>query len=97
MTVNSQKLNELKKDKMTIESNLNTETIKNKERKNMIPKMKKILKVYKSLKAPKAKNNILKQVLEKVVYEKNMGGRWHTNPDDFEIVLYPKLPNSYIK
>lgn len=97
MTVNSQKLNELKKDKMTIESNLNTEIIKNKKRKNMIPKMKKILEVYKSLKTPKAKNDILKQVLEKVVYEKNMGGRWHTTPDDFEIVLYPKLPNSYIK
>lgn len=93
-SVNSQKLEKLKKDKMVIESNLANEIARNKNRKNIVPKIEKLLEVYQNLKTPKAKNDMLKQVLEKVIYTKNKGGRWHNAPDDFEIILYPKLPDS---
>lgn len=93
-SINSKKLEQLKKDKLTIESNLATDAVRNKSRKEIIPKIEKILEVYNSLKTPKAKNDMLKQVLEKVVYTKDKNGRWHNAPDDFEIVLYPRLPDS---
>lgn len=93
-TINSKKLEQLKKDKAILESNLATEIARNENRKNIVPKIEKLLEVYKNLKTPKAKNDMLKQVLEKVVYTKENGGRWHHSPDDFEIILYPKLPDS---
>ena len=40
---------------------------------------------------------MLKNVLEKVIYTKLKGGRWHSDPEDFEIILYPKLPDSSFK
>ncbi len=60
--------------------------------KNIIPKVEYLLSVYNTLSTPKAKNDMLKEVLEKVIYIKCKNGRWHNNPDDFEIVLYPKIP-----
>ncbi len=93
-SINSKKLEKLKKDKMAIESLVDTEIARNKNKKIVVPKIEKLLEVYKNLKTPKAKNDMLKQVLEKVVYTKDKGGRWHNSPDDFEIILYPKLPDS---
>ena len=49
------------------------------------------LDVYDQLPTAKAKNDMLKEVLEKVVYTKESGGRW-AKPDAFEIVIYPKIP-----
>lgn len=95
-SINYKKLEKFKKDKMAIETNLATEIARNSNKKEMVPKVKKLLEVYKNLKTPKAKNDMLKQVLEKVVYTKDKGGRWHNAPDNFEIVLYPKLPDSSI-
>ena len=80
--------------KMAIESLVATEIARNKNKKIVVPKIERLLEVYKNLKTPKAKNDMLKQVLEKVVYTKDKGGRWHNSPDDFEIILYPKLPDS---
>ena len=60
----------------------------------MIPKIEKLLEVYNELPNAKQKNDMLKEILEKVVYTKDKGGRWHNLPDDFEIVVYPKIPNS---
>ena len=44
-----------------------------------------------SLPSPSAKNVMLKEVLEKVVYTKEVNGRWG-DPGDFIIDLYPKIP-----
>ena len=96
-SVNSQKIEQLKKDKAILESNLKTEVARNESRKTIIPKIEKLLEVYKNLKTPKAKNDMLKEILEKVVYTKDKGGRWHNSPDNFEIILYPKLPDSSLK
>lgn len=63
-------------------------------RKQIIPKVEKLLEVYESLPSAKAKNDMLKEVLEKVVYLKTKNGRWKNSPEDFEITLYPKIPKS---
>ncbi len=52
-----------------------------------------ILKFYNKLPSAQAKNELLKQILEKVVYTKTKNGQCkNTSPDDFEIILYPKIP-----
>lgn len=96
-SVNSQKMEQLKKDKAILESNLKIEVARNERKKTIIPKIEKLLEVYKNLKTPKAKNDMLKEILEKVIYTKDKGGRWHNSPDNFEIILYPKLPDSSLK
>ena len=47
----------------------------------------------------KGKNNepLKEEVLEKVVYNKEDKCRWHNSPDNFEIVLYPKLPKKQLR
>jgi len=71
-----------------------TEEQREEARKVIIPKVEKLLETYYELPTPQARNDMLKEVLEKVLYTKKQGGRWHTSPDDFELVLYPRLPCS---
>ena len=93
-SVNSKKIEQLKSDKSVLESDLVSAVNHSKNKKNIVPKIENLLEVYKNLETPKAKNDMLKQVLEKVIYIKEKNGRWHNSPDDFEIILYPKLPDS---
>ena len=65
--------------------------------KELVPKVEKLLEVYSELPDAKAKNEMLKEVLEKVVYNKEDKCRWHNSPDNFEIVLYPKLPKKQLR
>ncbi len=41
-----------------------------------------------------AKNLILKEIVQKIVYIKAEKGRWHGNEDGFAITIYPLLPKS---
>lgn len=59
-----------------------------------IPKVKRVLELYYQLDDAADKNALLKEVLEKVVYTKAQGGRYSGCIDKFELVLYPKIPNS---
>lgn len=52
-----------------------------------------ILSQYRTAQSPAEKNALLKSVMEKAVYTKTVNGRWHNSPDEFELVLYPKLPH----
>ena len=61
-------------------------------RTDIIPDVQNILEAYHKLKTPTAKNDLLKEILEKVIYTKEKSGRWHNEPDDFVIEVYPKLP-----
>lgn len=58
----------------------------------MIPKLENIIDVYYTLPDAKSKNDLLKEVIEKVVYIRSVGGRWIKDKDNFEITVYPKLP-----
>lgn len=76
----------------TLEADLQLEERREESRIHIIPKVERLLDIYHKLESPAAKNDLLKEVLEKVVYIKEKGGRWHSSPDDFELTLYPKLP-----
>lgn len=41
-----------------------------------------------------AKNLILKEIVQKIVYNKTAKGRWHGNEDDFAITIYPLIPKA---
>lgn len=90
----TEKLNQLSEDKIEIEKQLGTESIREKSMKEIIPKVEKLLDVYHELPTAQEKNDMLKDVLEKVVYKKTQNTRWSGSPDDFEITIYPKLPKS---
>ena len=62
-------------------------------KKSIIPKIENLLAAYWSLDSAAAKNDMLKEVIEKVVYEKDKGGRW-ADPTDFRIKIYPRLPKN---
>ena len=48
--------------------------------------------VYRALASPLEKNELLRGVLEKVLYEKEVGGRNSGKEDTFRLRLFPKLP-----
>lgn len=87
------RIKQAENDRAALIEDLDIEEKREASRKIIIPKVESLLDVYASLPTPKAKNEMLKDVLEKVVYTKKVSGRW-AKPDDFQIVLYPKIPRS---
>lgn len=87
----SSKLQQAYSDKAALSAGLNESIRRRETQRSIIPKVEHLLDVYGSLPTPSAKNAILKEVLEKVVYVKEVNGRWG-DPDDFKIDLYPKIP-----
>ncbi len=61
----------------------------------IIPKIEHLLEVYYDLPSAKAKNEMLREVIEKAIYRKTHSARWHGSPDDFELTIYPHLPDSF--
>lgn len=60
----------------------------------LIPKVERLLEVYDSVEDAKTKNEMLKEVLSRVDYLKTVNGRWHNNPSDFTLLLYPRVPGA---
>lgn len=58
----------------------------------ILPKVERVINLYWKLESPADKNKLLKEVLDKAVYTKEASGRWHASPDDFKLIIYPKLP-----
>lgn len=79
-------------DRATLEEEIAHEKAREVGRKNIIPKVERVLDVYHELPTPQAKNDLLKEVIEKAVYIKEKNGRWHNPPDAFELTIYPKIP-----
>lgn len=88
----SKKLDEAINHKKEIKAKIDNELLLNESKTTIIPKIENLLKVYHTLPNAQEKNRMLKEVLEKVTYVKDRNGRWHNSPDDFEIIIYPKLP-----
>ena len=61
-----------------------------KARKDLAPAVRSVVDHYYSLPTPKDKNLMLKQILEKVEFEKTTKGRG--TEDDFTITVFPRLP-----
>ena len=77
-----------------VEKDIALDAAREESRRNIIPKVEQLLDVYESLPDAKAKNDMLKSVLEKVVYTKRLRARDGGTVDGFELVLYPRLPPS---
>lgn len=59
-------------------------------KKSLVPKVETVVEKYNSIPTASEKNVMLKEVLEKIVYEKTARGKKHG--DEFTIKLYPKIP-----
>lgn len=88
----SSKIDSLNKDRNNLIKKINSRQEKELNEETLIPKIENIIKIYWTLDQPEDKNNLLKEVLEKAVYYKNVNGRWHNKPDEFELEIYLRLP-----
>jgi DNA invertase Pin-like site-specific DNA recombinase len=94
----SERTEEAKRKLKVLEKDIRIEIDREKNRLSAAPKIKQLLDVYETLPTA-AKNDMLKELLEKIVYTKSVkGNRWRReDADKFEIVVYPKLPSSVEK
>ncbi len=89
----SQRIADAKSDMTALSAEIGIELMREKSAADIIPTVEKLLDTYRSLPTAQAKNDMLKDVLEKVVYIKEKNANFKgVSPDDFEITLYPKLP-----
>lgn len=88
------KIQAAKENLEAVESEIALDAAREESRRNIVPKVEHLLAVYADLPDAKAKNDMLKEVLEKVVYTKERGVRDGGTADGFELVLYPRLPPS---
>jgi site-specific DNA recombinase len=84
----SQRITDTQEAIAETEKALELEQKRRKAQRDIIPKVKRILALYKKTTDPAAKNKLLKSVLDYAVYRKE---KWQ-DKDDFTLVLYPKLP-----
>lgn len=89
----SQRIATSKEDKAKIEKEINNINERDVVREISIPKFEHVIETYYLTDDPELRNNLLKEVLVKVTYEKNKGTRWHGSPDDFVLKVFPKLPH----
>ncbi len=64
------------------------------QKSDIIPKVKNVLAVYNTLPDAEAKNNMLREIIDKVVYTKTTRGTRKAPADNFTLTLYPRLPFS---
>lgn len=58
-----------------------------------IPKVEHVLNVYDTLGSPAEKNQLLKEVIDHAEYHKAKSGAYKgVSVDDFELIVYPKMP-----
>ena len=82
----TEKKDQLAKDIATLEAAITTES----HQIESIKKYSHIIELYKQTDSIEVKNSLLREVLAKVEYIKEKSGRW-SDPNDFKLILYPKL------
>lgn len=91
----SNRLKDAEEKRIDIETSLKFEQMRKDSRREILPKVEQLLSVYHRLSTPKQKNDILKDILEKIEYFKENSAKWNgVSVDDFELRLYPNLPHS---
>ena len=71
------------------------EKVRAASRKNIVPKVDRLLDVYGTLPSAQAKNEMLKEVIERAEYTRLSRERKNGMADKFELILFPKLPPSF--
>ncbi len=91
----SEKIAATEKNIEKLSADIQNERLRENNRKNLIPMAENLIDVYWQLPTATAKNDMLKEILERVEYTKlRAGDRSGKGKDDFELILYPKLPKS---
>ena len=92
----TERLNAAQNRLSSLEKDVKHEILREESAANIIPNVERVLELYDTLPTAQAKNDLLKEVLEKVVYTKERSARCKgVHPDDFELALFPKLPTAY--
>lgn len=91
-----ERITEAQRDYDTLAESLQLEELQKETHRIIIPKVERVLELYSTTTDPGNKNALLKEVLDKVVYLKETGGRWSGKIDDFQLSLYPRLPHRSI-
>lgn len=81
-----------KVDRERLEQELKKLLLAEKSRVEIVPKIENAISLYWQIESSADKNKLLKEVLDRAVYTKEVNGRWHASPDDFKLTIYPKLP-----
>lgn len=88
----SEKISILKNDRENIIKTISsTNKILNSQH-LLIPKIEQILQIYNELESAEDKNKLLKEVIEKTIYTRELGGRW-SDSENFTLELYPRIPD----
>lgn len=91
----SEKIAAAERNIQKLSADIQNERLRENNRKNLIPMAENLIDIYWQLPTATAKNEMLKEVLERVEYTKfQAGNRSGKGKDDFELILYPKLPKS---
>ncbi len=91
----AEKRNALNEQKQFVENTMPINNI-DEEQSDFYPRVEKILAMYDEVEDVEKKNAMLKEIIEKVVYTKRKRGT-SSNYDNFELIIYPKQPDSQIK
>lgn len=87
------KIADLTETRDRIKKQIDTDMLRKKAKIEFAPKIDNLIKVYYDLETPAEKNKLLKEVLEKVVYNKELSGQYkRADVDKFELTAYPLLP-----
>lgn len=93
----SERMASAKESKASIETNLTRHINGELAAYQLMPKVKHLLEAYDSLPSAAQKNELLKEIIEKIEYRKDKAAAHHAgSPDDFQVTLYPKLPTKIV-
>lgn len=92
----SEKIETARQNQKNISNELGFTIELDQSRKEFIPKVENLLKVYNDLSSATQKNELLKQVLERSIYLKEKSGAFKgVSPDDFSLTSYPRIPHNH--
>ena len=89
----SDRIEQTKANLIQTESNLEKAKRQHASRMSLIPTVRNTVDIYYTLPDAKSKNDLLKTVLEKAVYTKTVRTPRGGDPDNFTLVLFPRIPD----
>lgn len=88
----TKEINKLQEERSKIFLEIENATQKEKLKNQLIPKAQQLINMYYSLSSAEIKNNLLKEIFEKIIYTKEKNGRWDKSAiDDFKLEFVSKL------
>lgn len=85
----------LKQEAARLRSEIDTKEAHNEVAGVLIPKMRRVIDTYNTADSAQVRNDMLKEILAKIVYTRESGGRWEKDKFNFVLALYPKWPKDF--